>query len=66
MMPEKPFKPGATVRSRKVGGIKSFIGIITERRGNGFQVLNPQDGKVYQRDRWELSIETASVKEGAA
>lgn len=57
MTPEKPYRPGATVRSRKVGRIKSFIGIVTERRGNGFQVLNPQDGKVYQRDGYELSLE---------
>lgn len=65
MTSEQPLRPGMTVRSRKVGGIKSFIGIVTERRGNGYQVLNPQTGKTYQRDRWELSVER-QVKEGAA
>ena len=36
-----------------VGG---FDGIVVERRGSGFQVLDPQSGKTYQRDHYDLIV----------
>jgi len=55
------FTPGNPVYSKRCGRVGGFDGVIVERRGNGYHVLNPKSGSVYQRDHYDL-IELAKTK----
>ena len=48
------FTAGEKVYSKRLGRIGGFDGIIVEKRGNGYQVLDPKTGDVYQRDHYDL------------
>ena len=48
------FTPGNPVYSKRCGGVGGFDGVIVEPRGDGYQVLDPKTGIVYQRYLYDL------------
>ncbi len=48
--------PGDQVYSKRLYPVGGFDGVIVEKRGNGYQVLNPKTGNVYQRDDYDLIL----------
>jgi hypothetical protein len=47
-------KAGWRVYSKRCGMVGGFDGIVVDRRGSGYQVLDPKSGKTYQRDHYDL------------
>lgn len=52
----RTLKAGWRVYSKRCGMVGGFDGIVVERRGSGFQVLDPKSGKTYQRDHYDLIV----------
>lgn len=48
------FTSGDQVYSKRCGRIGGFNGLVVEKRGNGYQVLDPKTGATYQRDFYDL------------
>jgi len=59
----RTLKAGWRVYSKRCGKVGGFDGLIVERRGSGFQVLDPKTGKTYQRDHYDLIVQQAQESE---
>lgn len=58
--------PGTEVYSKRCGRIGGFDGIIVERRGNGYRVLNPKTKNTYQREPRDLIVTERASEEVSA
>jgi hypothetical protein len=56
-------KAGWSVYSKRCGRVGGFDGLIVERRGSGYQVLDPKTGKTFQRDHYDLIAQQTEVSD---
>ena len=51
------------VRSKRIGRVDAFEGLVVDRRGNGYQVLDPKTGMTYQRYHYDLTVKQPKVSD---